>query len=65
MSDAIKWPRVSAAWLQSPAISKVFAAIAKDKDVPESQRGRARQLAGLLGADAIDDTAKAAGGGQP
>lgn len=29
MSDAIKWPRVSAAWLQSPAISKVFAAIAK------------------------------------
>ena len=29
MSDAIKWPRVSAAWLQSPAITKVFSAIAK------------------------------------
>ncbi len=29
MSDAIKWPRLNAAWLQSPAISKVFAALAK------------------------------------
>ena len=37
----------------------LFAAIAKDKTVSESLRGRARQLAGLLGADAIDDVAKA------
>ena len=29
--------------------------IAKDKDVPESTRSRARQLAGLLGVDAITD----------
>ncbi|WP_045836936.1 CCA tRNA nucleotidyltransferase [Hyphomicrobium sp. 99] len=26
----IKWPRVNAAWLRSPAIEKVFAALAKD-----------------------------------
>lgn len=29
--------------------------IAKDKEVPESLRARARQLAGLLGVDSIDD----------
>ncbi len=29
MSDAIKWPRLSAAWLQSPAIGKLFAALDK------------------------------------
>jgi poly(A) polymerase len=29
MPDAIKWPRLDAAWLQSPAISKVFAALAE------------------------------------
>jgi hypothetical protein len=39
----------------------LFAAIAKDKDVPESQRTRARQMAALLGVDAIDDVARAAG----
>lgn len=39
----------------------LFASIAKDKDVPESLRSRARQMAGLLGVDAIDDVAKAAG----
>ena len=33
----------------------LFASIAKDKDVPESTRSRARQLAGLLGVDAITD----------
>ncbi len=33
----------------------LFASIARDKDVPETLRGRARQLAGLLGADALDD----------
>ncbi len=43
----------------------LFAAIARDKDVPESMRNRSRQLAGLLGVDAIDDTAKAAGTAQP
>ena len=39
----------------------LFAAIAKDKDSPESARSRARQMAGLLGVDAIDDVEKAAG----
>jgi hypothetical protein len=39
----------------------LFAAIAKDKQVPESQRTRARQMAALLGVDAIDDVARAAG----
>lgn len=33
----------------------LFAAIAKDEDVPETLRSRARQLAGLLGFDAITD----------
>jgi hypothetical protein len=39
----------------------LFAAIARDKEAPETLRNRVRQLAGLLGVDAIDDTAKAAG----
>lgn len=43
----------------------LFAAIARDKDTPESLRNRARQMAGLLGVDAIDDAAKAAGVTQP
>lgn len=43
----------------------LFAAIARDKDAPETLRNRARQMAGLLGIDAIDDTAKAAGSAQP
>ncbi len=34
----------------------LFAAIAKDKTVPESLRNRTRQMAGLLGVDAIDDS---------
>lgn len=38
----------------------LFAAIARDKAVPQSLRGRARQLAGLLGVDAIDDVNEAA-----
>lgn len=33
----------------------VFAGIAKDESLPESLRGRARQLAGLLGVDAVED----------
>ena len=33
----------------------LFASIAKDKDVPETLRSRARQMAGLLGVDAITD----------
>lgn len=33
----------------------LFAAIAKDKTVPDSLRRRARQLAGLLGVDAVED----------
>ncbi len=43
----------------------LFAAISRDTEAPESARARARQLAGLLGADAIDDVAKAAGTAQP
>ena len=33
----------------------LFAQIAKDGTVPESLRGRARQMAGMLGVDAIED----------
>lgn len=33
----------------------LFASIARDKDVPESLRGRSRQLAGLLGVDAVEE----------
>jgi hypothetical protein len=36
----------------------LFGAIAKDKDAPESLRARARQMAGLLGVDTVDDIAK-------
>lgn len=37
---------------------KLFAAIAKDEAQPESLRSRARQLAGLLGVDAVVDVTK-------
>lgn len=37
---------------------KLFAAIAKDEDQPETLRSRARQMAGLLGVDAIVDVTK-------
>lgn len=33
----------------------LFAAIAKDKNTPDSLKSRTRQMAGLLGVDAIDD----------
>lgn len=36
----------------------LFAAIARDKDAPDTLRRRARQMAGVLGADAIDDPEK-------
>jgi hypothetical protein len=36
----------------------LFAAISKDKTVPESLQRRAQQLAGLLGVDAVEDPAK-------
>jgi hypothetical protein len=39
----------------------LFAAISRDKEAPESLRSRSRQMAGLLGVDAIDDVARAAG----
>lgn len=39
----------------------MFAAIAKDKGAPETLRSRARQLAGQLGVDTVDDVNKAAG----
>ncbi len=34
----------------------LFAAIAKSKDAPESLRARTRQMAGLLGVDAVEDS---------
>lgn len=37
---------------------RLFAAIAKDEDQPETLRSRARQMAGLLGVDAVVDVAK-------
>ena len=37
------------------AAGELFAAIAKDEDQPVSLRSRTRQMAGLLGVDAIDD----------
>lgn len=40
----------------------LFVAISKDKTASDTLRGRARQLAGLLGADAIDDVAKSPSG---
>ena len=40
----------------------LFAAISRDKDAPESLKRRARQMAGVLGVDAIDDVAGAAAG---
>ncbi|MCB2061405.1 MAG: tetratricopeptide repeat protein [Novosphingobium sp.] len=39
----------------------LFAKIARDEDTPDSLRARTRQLAGLLGVDAIDDPKMAAG----
>jgi len=37
---------------------RIFAAIAKDEDQPETLRSRSRQMAGLLGVDAIVDVDK-------
>ena len=37
---------------------KLFAQIAKDEEQPETLRSRARQMAGLLGVDAIVDVKK-------
>jgi hypothetical protein len=42
----------------------LFAAVSRDKEAPETLRARTRQMAGLLGIDAIDDVAKAAAGEQ-
>lgn len=36
----------------------LFGSIARDKDVPETLRRRARQMAGVLGVDAVDDPEK-------
>jgi hypothetical protein len=33
----------------------LFAAVSKDKTVPDSLRNRTRQMAGLLGVDAVED----------
>ena len=37
--------------------AQIFAALAKDKTVPESVRSRATQMAGSLGIDAVEDSA--------
>jgi hypothetical protein len=37
--------------------AKIFAALAKDKQVPDSVRSRATQMAGSLGVDAVEDPA--------
>lgn len=37
------------------AAGTLFAEIAKDEEIPETLRSRARQMAGLLGVDAIED----------
>lgn len=41
-----------------PAAGKLFADIAQDEDQPETLRSRARQMAGLMGVDAVVDVAK-------
>ena len=41
----------------------LFVAVAKDKAVPDTIRSRCRQIAGMLGFDAIDDVARAAADG--
>ena len=41
--------------------ARIFAAMAKDQQVPESIRSRAVQMAGSLGVDAIQDPAGATG----
>ena len=40
---------------QEQKAGKLFAQIAKDEDVPETIRGRARQMASVLGIDAVGD----------
>lgn len=54
---------VAAAYLaqgKRDVAGKLYAEIAKDKDVPNSIRQRAVQMAGVLGVDAVDDTGGAA-----
>lgn len=48
---------------QNAEAGKLFAAIAKDTQVPESLRSRAVQMAGVLGVDAVPADAPAAAGG--
>ena len=45
--------------------ARIFAAMAKDKQVPDSIRSRAVQMAGSLGVDAIEEPAAAAQEGTP
>ena len=44
---------------QRPAAARIFAALAKDENVPASLRSRAVQMAGSLGVDAIAEPANA------
>ena len=43
---------------QKDLAGPLYAAMAKDKDLPDSLKARARQVAGVMGFDAIDDVAK-------
>ncbi len=54
--DGRQWPISSRARRTSPG--PLFVAIAKDADVPQTLRSRTRQIAGLLGYDAVDDVDK-------
>lgn len=57
---AMAWLKLGKAEMAGP----LFAAVSRDKEAPQSLRSRARQMAGLLGVDAIDDADKAANGAQ-
>jgi len=47
---------------KTEAAGGILAGIAKDKTVPDTLRRRARQLAGQLGVDAVDNPAAVVGG---
>lgn len=55
---AMAWLKLGKPEMAGP----LFAAISRDKEVPQSLRSRTQQMAGLLGVDAIDDADKAASG---
>ena len=57
-SITTRWTAVAHAYLDQDKRAEagaLFAQIAKDQTAPESVRSRARQMAGVLGVDAIED----------